>query len=126
LPVKRRYPVRQEFTDRPKVIGDACRHRRGHGTPSSKGTSAERGFGSRQGDPPTGMGQDQMVVRQRQPQLFFKPGDVLGNPLPGFLGGDVVVIAMLAQPPAGRGGVAITAPGGVTADSAVELTHGAL
>ncbi|QQS55992.1 MAG: hypothetical protein IPM89_15770 [Candidatus Competibacteraceae bacterium] len=25
------------------------------------------------------MGQDQMVVRQRQPQLFFQPGDVLGK-----------------------------------------------
>ena len=79
LPVKRRYPVRQEFTDSPKVIGDTCRYRRGHGTPAPRGTGAERGFRSRQGGPQTGMGQDQMVVSQGQPQLFFKPGDVFGK-----------------------------------------------
>ena len=61
------------------MIGDAGRHRRGQGPPSSRGTGAERGFGSWQRGPQPGMGQDQRVVRQGQPQLFFQPGDVLGK-----------------------------------------------
>ena len=79
LPVKRRYPIRQEFTASPQMIGATCRHCRGQGTPAPRGTGAERGFRRGQGEPQTGMGQEQRVGSQGQPPLFFKPRAVFGN-----------------------------------------------
>ncbi len=93
LPFKRRYPVRQEFTGCPNMISDPRRHSWRHGTPAPGRTGAERGFGNRQWSSQAGMGQQQMVVSQRQPHLFFKPSQILGEAV-GTAGQTTILLSL--------------------------------